>query len=105
MVGEAPIPTLVSNAPMMMAPPKESLLPPLATSKVLMGAGIKKKMLKAVKLSEVTKPLSDSEKAKQVLSALRRILESGDHMSEVKCNLVSSIVITSSFELRFCKFT
>jgi hypothetical protein len=31
-------------------------------------------------------------------------MESGDHLTEIKSNLVSSIVITSTYQLRMCKF-
>jgi len=92
---EAQIPTLISNQPRVPSPE-----PTVVSSKLIMGVGGKKKVLKALKLSEITKPLSTQERQKQMINALKRILQSDEQLTDVKCKLVASILITGSFPIR-----
>lgn len=64
----------------------------------------KKKIPKALKLSEVTKPLTQEEKQRHLAGAVRRILQTGQAMSAVKTRLICSVASSSTFELRFRKF-
>lgn len=104
---EAPIPTLVSGGGISITP-LSTKKDTLGLNNILRSAGIgqpitKKRPLKAVKLSEITKPFSKHDREHHIFTAVKRILNSKRTLTEAKCEVVCSIVTTSGIELRFCK--
>jgi len=93
------IPTVVSGS----TDGKENKLNLLAPSVSASSSGPRKKIVKSLKLSEITKALSPEETHKQMLGSVQRILESGEKLDEVKTRLLSSIAVNSPFDIRYCK--
>lgn len=63
----------------------------------------KKKIPKALKLSEVTKPLTQEERQRHLAGAVKRILQTNHSLNSVKVRLICSVAASSTFELRYCK--
>lgn len=63
----------------------------------------KKKIPKALKLSEVTKPLTQEERQRHLAGAVKRILQTNHSLNAVKIRLICSVAASSTFELRYRK--
>ncbi|ODN04325.1 Symplekin [Orchesella cincta] len=61
----------------------------------------KKKIPKALKLSEVTKPLSQDERQRHMAAAIKRILQTNQTLNPSKTRLICAIAANSTFELRY----
>lgn len=95
------IPTLVSgtNATLLEKDKKLSILQSVVPTGVS-----KKKIPKALKLSEVTKPLTQEERQRHLAGAIKRILLTNQTLTGLKVRLICSIAANSTFELRYCKY-
>lgn len=94
------IPTLVSGSHLSLEKEKKlvTVIQPTAT----LGTS-KKKIPKALKLSEVTKPLTQEERQRHMAAAVKRILQTNQCLNAAKIKLICSVAASSTFELRYSK--